>query len=208
MYDGPGDGGGGDDEDDESRRKKPGKLILLPGGKSVDVGEIGAGYVVSQSGTNPTGDIIDPVSIDHELQKRKRYVEQQELVQSVARRASTGEIIDEVLGEIVEELAHLKFERRKAAEEGKNTANYTISRVTALKQLVELLLKRKEASLAERLDLKSPRFQSIFKVWMDFFYESMEKSGVDSTVIDMVFRQMKADMIDWEKKMMDMTAEG
>ena len=33
------------------------------------------------------------------------------------------------------------------------------------------------------------------------FYESMEKSGVDTQTIDLVFQQMKADMVGWEKKM-------
>ena len=36
---------------------------------------------------------------------------------------------------------------------------------------------------------------------MEFFHDSMEKSGISPEVIDVIFQQMKADMIDWERKM-------
>lgn len=201
MDDGPGDGDDNGKGGEDPGTKKPGKLIVLPGGKKVDSKEIGADYVVGQTGDVPTPDIIDPVAVSHEVQERIKYVKGQELVQLAERGASTSELLDGMLKETLEELAHLKWERRKASREGKNTANYTVSRIATLKGIAELLLKRKEASRAERLDLKSPRFQAVFKVWMDFFYEAMEKSGVEPHVMDLVFNQMKADMVDWEKKM-------
>lgn len=194
MTDGPVDGDG-----DESKGEKPG-LKLIRGGKT-DPKDIGADYVVGHTGDVPTPEIVDPVAVDHEVQDRIRYVKQQELVQAAGRGASTTDMVDIVLKEIAEELAHLKYERRKAAKENKNTANYTIGRANALKGLVELLLKRKEAALAERLDLKSPRFQAVFKVWLEYFHESMEKVGIEPQIMDLVFQQMRADMIDWEKKM-------
>ncbi len=197
------DGGPGDEGNDKPKDKRPasGKLIVLPGGKDLDPKEIGADYVLGPTGHIPTPDIVDPVAGDRELRERTKYVKGQELVSLASRNAPTSEMVDSVLLEIAEELSHLKFERRKASRDGKNTAQYTVNRIAGLKALTELLLKRKEAALAERLDLKSPRFQAIFKVWMDFFYEAMSKAGVESNVIDLVFQQMKADMMDWEKKM-------
>ena len=38
---------------------------------------------------------------------------------------------------------------------------------------------------------------------MEFFNEAMEKSGIRPQDIDLVFQQMKADMVDWEKRMSD-----
>lgn len=201
MDEGSGDG---DDKDDKDRKKDgrpPGKLIALPGGKKVDAKGIGAGYVVGSTGDVPTPDVIDPVQVSQDLRDRQRYVESQEIVQVLSRHGTTSEALEASLLEIAEELAHLKWDRRTAAREGKSTANLTASRINGLRSLVELLLKRKEAALAERLDLKSPRFQAVFAVWMQFFYESMEKTGIEAHVIDLVFQQMKADMIGWETKM-------
>lgn len=191
---------------DNEGKEKLGKLITFPGGQKVDPAEAGAGFVIQQTGQVPTPDIIDPSVVDAEARRRVSYVQNQELVKAVRAKAGTSEVADLLLIEISEELAHLKFERRKASEEGKNTANYTIGRITSLKNMMELLLRRKESERSEVLDLKSARFQSLFKIWMEFFYESMEKSGVDAKTIDVVFQQMKADMVDWEKRMAESEA--
>lgn len=182
---------------------KNGKLIAFPGGKSVDSSEVGTPFVVAGVPSVPTPELIDPEQIDRENREREQYVKGQELVQIAERGGSTEEWIDTTLKEIAEEAAHLKFERRKASREGKSTANFANLRVGTLRQLTEVLLKRKEAALAERLDLKSPRFQKVLKLWMEFVYVSMQKSGVEDEVIDLVFNQMKADMLDWEKKIVE-----
>lgn len=184
--------------DDE---KKEGKIITFPTGDRVNSNDVGAGFIVGQSGNIPTAEIVDPITITEEVKERVKYVKKQELVKVLKDDASTAVIIDAVMFEIAEELAHLKFERRKAAKDGKNTANYTVSRINSLRSLAELLLKRKEAALAERLDLRSPRLQKIFEIWMEFFHESMVKCQIPDHVIDLVFQQMKVDMKDWEKRM-------
>lgn len=185
----------------DSDNKKEGKIITFPSGDRVNTSDVGTDFVVKQTGNIPTPEIIDPVSVAEELKERVKYVKKQELVKVIREDASTAAVIDAVLLEIAEELSHLKFERRKATQDGKNTANYTVSRINSLRSMAELLLKRKEAALAERLDLKSPRIQKIFEVWMEFFHESMVKSQIPDHVIDLVFQQMKADMKDWEKRM-------
>jgi hypothetical protein len=190
-----------DPTDEDGKDPSEGKLLVFPGGKKVDPDEVGAGYIVGQTGDIPTPDIIDPKVVDEEVRNRVDYVKGQELVQIVQKGANTAATVDVLLLEIAEEISHLKWERRKAAREGKNTSNYTVQRINGLRSLTEVLLKRKEAALAERLDLKSPRFQAVFKVWMEFFYSSMEKAGVDQATMDTVFEQMRADMIDWEVKM-------
>lgn len=181
--------------------KDGGKLITFPTGEVIDPEEVGADFVVRQTGDVPTPEIMDVVVIQKEVKERAEYVKNQELVKAIKEGSSTAQTIDLVLVEVAEELAHLKFERRKAAKEGKGTACYTVSRVNSLRSLAEMLLKRKEAALAERLDLKSPRFRKVFEVWMEFFQDAMNKCQIPDHLIDLVFQQMKADMQDWEKKM-------
>jgi len=189
-----GNGNGNDEEKDDS------KLIPFPGGRKIDPSKIGADFVISPSNTISTPEIVDPVEASKELQARISYVKHQELVRVMERGAPTAETIDVLLKEIAEEISHLKWERRKAAKGGKSTASYTTARISALRSLSEILIRRKEASVNETLDIKSPRFQKIFTIWMNFFYESMQKAGVSEEVINVVFQQMKADMLDWETK--------
>lgn len=175
------------------------KVIVLPGGQTLDPDEIGASFIVSAAGQIPTGELLDPADVKQELKDRIAFVKNQPLVKAVSE--GSQQAINAILVEIAEELSHIKFERRKVAANGRSTAALTVARVNGLKQLAETLLRRKETAMAEQLDLKSPRLQKIFKVWMDFFYEAMQRSGVSSEIINVVFQQMKADMIGWESKM-------
>jgi len=190
-----------EDRPNEDDKSKDGKVLTFPGGDKVDTDEVGADYIVSQAGNVPTPEIVDQEELEKDVRRRVKYVNGQELVKTIKGGVSTAEAIDILLLEIAEEASHIKYERRRVSREGKSTLNYTISRVNSLKNLAELLLKRKEAALAERLDLRSERFQKVFQLWMGFFYEAMEKCGVEERIIDLVFQQMKADMKDWEEKM-------
>ena len=191
------------DEDDKNDKKGKTNLLVFPGGKKVDPNDVGAEYVISQSGNVPVAEIIDSTEIEQEVRDREKFVEKQDLVVSSRSKASTGEMIDLLIKEIVEELSHLKYERKKAAKEGKNTANYSIGRMNSLKSLADLLIKRRDSERAEQLDFKSPRFKAVFKVWLEFFMHAMDKSGILPEMIDIVVQQMQADMVDWEKKMQE-----
>lgn len=206
MNNGPTDGDGpfdglNDDDDDGKDKKRSTNLIVLPGGKKVSPSKIGANYVVGQVGDIPTAEIVDPANLAEEVKARRNYVNNQPLVRASKDKTGAGQMMDLLVQEITEELAHLKYERRLATKGGKNTANYSVGRMNSLKNLAELIMKRREADRDEELDLRSARFQAVFKIWMEFFGDSMEKSGIEPKVIDLVFNQMKADMVDWEKKM-------
>lgn len=190
-------------DDGESKDKKNGKLIVFPGGKSASTEDLGTSYVVGQGGHVNTPEIIDPADVVRENREREKFVQDQSLVKAVGRRASASELIDTVLEDVAEELAHLKYERAKAAKDGKNTANYNMSRIAALRQIADMLMKRQENARAEQLDLRSPRFKAVLKEWMEFLYTSMQKAGLQDADIELVFAQMKADMVDWEKKILD-----
>jgi hypothetical protein len=186
-----------DDKDDDNNTS--GKVLTFPDGKKVSAGELGAPYIADQGGLIPTPELIDPQAIDRNIKIREEFVRKQPIVQAVERGADTREMITVTLREIVEEISNLKYERDKAIKEGRNATNHTISRIGSLRQLSEILIKRSENLRAEQLDLRSPRFQSILKLWMEFVYEAMQKSGLGDHEINLVFNTMKADMVDWEK---------
>ena len=191
------------DTDDKDKNTEKGKLLSFPGGEKVDTSDVGVDYIVGHGGDLPTAEILDPTSIDKEIRRREQFVKSQELFRVVSEKAPISDIIDSVLKEIAEELSHLKYERRKATEEGKNTANYTISRIASLRQLADVLQKRQDNATSEKLDLKGPKFKQILHLWMEFVYESMSKSDISEATIDVVFKQMASDMTEWEKRAID-----
>lgn len=183
-------------------KPKTGELIPFPGGKNVDPKEIGVdAYYAAPSGHIPTSELLDPREIARELQERKEYVDRQELVRITKNQAPTAATIDLLLIEIAEEAAHLKWERRENARKGKSTAQLTVARIASLKQLTDILIKRKESSLNERLTTKDPRVQKMFQIWAEMLYSVLEKCHVKPEMIDLIFSQIKTDMIEWEIKM-------
>jgi len=164
------------DKDDKDLEK--GKVLSFPDGKKVNTSEVNTPYVLAEVGKVYTAELQDHESIAKDVIERTNYVKNQELVKVINRGSSTSDIIDVLLKEVAEELGHIKFDRRRAAQEGRQTSNYSVARISALRNMSEMLLKKKEASIAEKLDLNSPRFQKIFKSMMEFFHECMEKSGV------------------------------
>ena len=174
-------------------------LIKFPSGETLDKKETGTEYIVGESGQIPTGDVLDPVDVKQDLRERIKFVKSQQLVKSIAEGSeNTMEVL---LLEIAEEISHLKWERRKASKDGKNTAAYTIGRINGLRSLAETIIRKKESDTSDNFDLKSPKMRKLFEIWMSTFYESMEKSGVNREIIDVVFQQIKADMLTIEQRM-------
>ena len=171
-------------------------LIKFPSGKTLDKKETGTNYIVGQSGQIPTGDLLDPVDVKQDLRERIKFVRDQPLVRAVLE--GSGNVMDVLLLEVAEEVSHLKWERRKASKEGKNTAAYTIGRINGLRSLAETLIRKKEADVSSDLNLKSPKIQKLFEIWMQMFYEAIEKSGVNQEVMNVIFQQIKADLLTFE----------
>jgi hypothetical protein len=193
-----------DDDDKDKQKSKGGKFLVLPGGKKINPNEIGMGRsIVGPSGNVPTAEVIDPSDTERDLREREAYVKRQELVQAATRRGATGEMVDMAIQEIAEELAHLKYERRKSAAEGKPTVQHTIARISMLRNLADVLLKRQENNRQERMDFRSPEFKKIIHEWLGFIHDSMQKVGVNENEIDLVFRQLEADMASWEKHVLE-----
>lgn len=162
-------------------------------------------YIIEETESNVhLPSVVDPKADHKSLLERIEYVKNQELVTALNSGATPDDIEMMVLQEIAEELSHQKYERKLAARAGKSTTNHSVARIASLRSLVEILNRRRANDRSDKLDFSSPRFQVVLKLWMEFVHNSMVKSGVSEEVIDLVFGQMKADMIDWERKVITM----
>ena len=162
-----------------------------------------SGSIVGPSGNVPTSEVVDPSDTERDLREREEYVKRQELVQAATKRGATGEMIELAIQEITEELAHLKYERRKAAADGKPTVQHTIARISMLRNLADVLLKRQENNRQERMDFRSPEFKKVIHEWLEFIHDCMGKAGLSDNEIDVVFKQIEVDMSDWEKRVLE-----
>jgi hypothetical protein len=178
-----------------------GLVLTFPDGSVIPAAELGVSeYAAGQSGQVTIPEVED---VAEEERKREKFIREQPLIKSIERGDATQDIISAILKEIAEELAHLKWERKKASENGKSTANYNTTRAAGLQQLANTLFRKLENTRAEQLDLKSPRFQKVLKLWLDFMYESMQKAGLGEQEIDLVMNTMKADLVDWETRILN-----
>jgi len=162
-------------------------------------------YVLATVADDPTEvpEILDKSTLDIEVQRRNRYVEESALVQLVENKASPIDIVDSVINEIAEELAHLKYERNKSISEGRSIGSSSIKRIESLKSLAELLIKKTENFKSSGIDFRNPKFKAVIRLWMEFLYDALQKAGLDESTIDIVFKQIEADITEWERKVMD-----
>src|SRR3989304_5279668 len=119
------------------------KILALPDGTSVSTEEINTPYVVAQSGQNQIQEIIDVIDSNNLLKERKEYIKRQALVRAFENNVHVSDLLDIVLKEISEDLAHLKWDRRQAIKEGRNPVSYTIARIASLKTLADTIIKKR-----------------------------------------------------------------
>ena len=166
--------------------------------------EINTPYVLSEIKTDRVPELVDPKDAEREVRKREDYVSNQELVKAVERKAPLVEISDVILKEMVEDITYLKYERKVAAKAGKPTSFISVARITALKDLINVMVKMRDEMRSERTDLNSPQFKKILHLWMELTYESMKKAGLDESMIEIVFKQLEADISDWTTKVAEL----
>jgi hypothetical protein len=179
------------------------QTLTLQDGSNVDVSEIGSEYVVSQSGKMPTAEIVDFGESDRELKDREKFIKKQAMVRAMEDGAHPIQLVDITLKEIAEEIAHLKYDRRKAIKNGEPSAKYTLATITSLRTLSDALIKKKLSFEDASVDFKSPKVQRLFQMFIEFFYHCMEQSGISKADIDLVFGQLQSDLPEWEKRMSD-----
>ncbi len=191
-------------DDDKKPSKPPGKILHFPNKDA----EVEDDYVMGTLDPDVlVGDLVDPKEMSEKIRERSDYVKKQELMRALDRNAPFPDFLNLLIREIVEELSHQKYERKVAAREGKSTTNHSVARIASLRTLVEILNKKQDSDRTERLDLSSPRFQVVLRLWMEFVHTSMVKSGIRDKDIDIVFAQIKADMIDWERKVISVDSK-
>lgn len=180
-------------------------IISIPGKKVWDQTLGGSDYIIaSVSGdTTDVPEVVDQKSIDLDISRRQIFHENSQLTALIETRSTPAEIIDGIIAEIAEELSHIKYERQKNIQEGRPSSSMSIKRIESLRTLADILIKKADSFKSSSIDFRNPKFKAVIRLWMEFVYDAMQKVGVDDATIDMVFKQLETDIVDWEKKVME-----
>lgn len=180
-------------------------MINIPGKKVWDqtLGE--SDYIIASVSGDDTEvpEVIDQRSIELDESRRQSFHESALLTNLIETRSSPADIIDGIISEIAEELSHIKYERQKCIKEGRSTSSMSIKRIESLRTLADILIKKSDNFKTSNIDFRNPKFKAIVRLWMEFVYDAMQKVGLDEATIDMVFKQLESDMVDWEKKIIE-----
>ena len=148
-------------------------------------------------------EVIDRQSIDLDISRRQAYHENSHLTALIETKSSPADIIDGIISEIAEELSHIKYERQRSIQEGRSSSAMSIKRIESLRTLADILIKKSENFKSSSIDFRNPKFKAVIRLWMEFVYDAMQKVGVDEATIDMVFKQLETDIVDWERKVIE-----
>jgi len=75
----------------------------------------------------------------------------------------------------------------------------TVSRANmALKEIANLIVKRREMELSEAINPKSPRFQKAFYMFIELFYQTLVENNIDETQLNNIFNSFSTKLTGWE----------
>lgn len=133
-----------------------------------------------------------PVAAEVERRKTKALEQDPILRQVKEGTLDSADILQEVIRGFAEEAALLKFDRSEAARKGEETAPLSSRRLTALRSLADVWLKRMDQMGSKSIDLDSPAFFAVFKVILNAMREAMAASAIPAVQMDTVFSKLSS----------------
>lgn len=144
--------------------------------------------------------------LEREVKKKNMDLKKDRLLNLVKDNTSGIDFFEKIIEEFSEEVFSLKHEREKAEAKGKDTSGLSIKRVNALKHLADLWIAKRKLSIDEAMDLKSERFQRVFKFLLTIFRDSMVDSGMDMDDIKKVIQTLMFNLDGWEEKAQELVS--
>lgn len=133
--------------------------------------------------------------------RKKKSVASNPLYQQICADPYEDGILSQIMKELAEEAAALKFERKRADQTGKDPIALSVRRVATLQSMADTWFKRREQMATKAVDLKSPAFARLYMYIVDTFVECMEKAGVEEATVSNVTLELSRlfkENKDWE----------
>ena len=143
------------------------------------------------------------------IEEKEKSIQKNPLVQMAKKDPFSGDLISHIVGNLSEEIAALEFERKEAERNGDSGLQFSHKRITALRSLGDMWMKRSEQLSGNTIDLEGDPFKRLFIYLMGLFKESLQNSEIPPQMIEIIFGNLAQIMEDgtWKgeakKKMKD-----
>lgn len=137
--------------------------------------------------------------------QKSDYIENDPVVLSSTKRQDPISTLRIIKKEIAKEAAALGFQRLENEKYGKDTSQISVRRVDALSKVVAVELELKKLD-GDFLDLKSEKFQRIFKFWIETLQE-VAQDTLTPELIDLFFNRLGTKLDGWEDRASEASKE-
>lgn len=150
---------------------RPSTMKGLPGRPSQQAGS------VQPDLPSEMGQVIAP-EVTRNFNAKKKSVSMNPLYQQICDDPYGDPILSQIMKELAEEAAALKFERKRADQQGRDAIALSVRRVDTLQRISDTWFKRREQLASKSVDLRSQAFRRLWLYILETFMEAMESAGV------------------------------
>jgi hypothetical protein len=151
---------------------------------------------------------IDVPSTSSELEYNEAFVEQMiehreadEILRQCKPYGNSLEVLRQVRDVIVQMQSDMEFKRIKDERQGKDTTQLYARRLDALSKIANLELEIRKIG-SDTIDLKDPKFQKVFTLWIDTIRKVVTELSPPEYV-DLFFNRLMTEMDGWEDRASD-----
>jgi hypothetical protein len=132
-------------------------------------------------------------------EQRDKFIASSSIVDAVKKHVDSADMLRLIKEQLASEAAALEWQRNENAKYGKDTAQVSSRRIEALKKMADLEVDIKKMG-ADTVNLKSEKFQRVFKYLIGSFREVCLDIGMPPEQLDLLFNRLASSMEGWEDK--------
>jgi len=141
--------------------------------------------------------VIEPMPVEEETKRRilkEKSKNEDAILRLMTGSVSDPQVLSAAASELADEIHSLKFLRENLEAEGRDIAQVSGKRVTAIKALIDTALKLKEMAKDEPVDFSSIQMQVVMRLIFSKIEESFKKVGYSKQDIQTFFQVFSANM--------------
>lgn len=131
--------------------------------------------------------------------ERDKFIASSKVVSAVQNHTDAADMLRLIKEQLAIEAAALEWQRNENQKYGKDTAQVSSRRVEALKKMADLEVDIKKMG-ADTINLKSEKFQRVFKYLIGNFREVCVEIGLRPEQIDLLFNRLASALEGWEDR--------
>jgi hypothetical protein len=145
---------------------------------------------------NPRNAPVASEAVADSIRRKDEVLDDDAVLQAAKEAPESSSVLHQVMIQLAEEAASLKFERAEAERRGDSTSNISQRRARILQAVGDTWLKRKAQLVSQGLNLDGPEFSAVFTLVSETFKESMLESGARPEMVETVFAKFASKLSD------------